>query len=97
VRATWEVQRIQQNGFCEFPASRKLSYEELYFKMIYFSQNCRIRNKNDVKNDFSVGDLMGWTPDQNRKEYGKFIFLFNRKLSCLGINDAHSDSSYSLN
>ena len=31
------------------------------------------------------------------KEYGKFMFLFNRKLSCLGINDAHLYSSYSLN
>jgi len=31
------------------------------------------------------------------KEYGKFMFLFNRKLSCLGISDAHLYSSYSLN
>ena len=34
--ATWEVVRIQQSGFCEFPASRKFSYDELYIKMIHF-------------------------------------------------------------
>ncbi len=43
--ATWEVVRIQQSGFCEFPASRKFPCDELYIKMIHFSQNGRIRNK----------------------------------------------------
>ena len=38
----------------------------------------------------------GLDTGSKKEEYGKFIFLFNRKLSCLGINDAYSDSSYSL-
>ena len=31
------------------------------------------------------------------EEYGKFVFLFNRELWLLVINDHHSDLSYSLN
>jgi hypothetical protein len=27
-KATWEVVRIQQSGFCQFPASRKFPYDE---------------------------------------------------------------------
>ena len=30
--------------------------------------------KNDVKNDFSVVDLMGWAPDQKRKSTGNSYF-----------------------
>ena len=42
--ATWEVVRIQQSGFCEFPASRKFPYGEWLIKMIHFSQNGQIQN-----------------------------------------------------
>ena len=76
--ATWEVVRIQQSGFCQFPASRKFPNDEWYIKMIHFLRNGRIQNKNDVKkkkNDFSVGDLMGWTPDQKRKSTEIHIFI----------------------
>jgi hypothetical protein len=31
------------------------------------------------------------------EEYGKILFLFNRELWLLVINDHHSDLSYSLN
>ena len=66
--ATWEVVRIQQSGFCQFPASRKFPYDEWYIKLINFSQNGRIRNKKwFLKMIFLVGDLMGWTPDRKRK------------------------------
>ena len=39
----------------------------------------------------------GLDSGSKEEEYRKFVFLFNRKLSCLVINDHHLDSSYSLN
>ena len=45
VSATWEVVRIQQSRFCEFPAFRKLPWGEWYIKRIHFLRRCQKRNK----------------------------------------------------
>jgi len=40
---------------------------------------------------------MGWTPDQKRKSTKNSYFYSIENHRALGISDAHSDSSYSLN
>ena len=45
--STWEVVRIQQSRFCEFPASKKFPNDDWYIKMIQETVEAEI--KNDVK------------------------------------------------
>ena len=53
--------------------------------MIHFSQNGRIRNKNDVKNDIFSWCFDGLDTGSKVEEYGEFVFLFNRELSLFVI------------
>ena len=45
LEATWEVVRIQQSRFCQFPAFRNLPWDEWYIKCIHLLRRCRKRNK----------------------------------------------------
>ena len=61
---------IQQSEFFEFPASRKFPYDELYIKMIHFSQNGRIRNKKWCKKWFFSRWFHGLDTGSKKEEYG---------------------------
>ena len=66
-------------------------------KWFIFLKTVQSEIKNDVKKWYFSRWFDRLDTGSKEEEYGKFVFLFNRKLSCLVINDDHLFSSYSLN